>query len=402
MTSTWGENTLTFAGLDSSESGAATADRDHIKNVWATPSGDNGNEFAPKQNSLRGIVDDFPSTMALSMQDLKDGDSSVAPAAQYHDVGINTTKAEMHNSANSSRIYLPMASHDKMADGRNGFASMTSASSPSTARSKARDKTAAVNGSGMSMGKPASRSPSLSMATSFHQEHRQDFSHAQQYSHQHQRGGQARTSSTGFSPYAYPSPIQDYTISDVPGGFVNGQQQRSFAGTHHYASDDRYGAASGVNAYGPYRGNPISPNMAGMSASAAGWPIDNPSAGYYGSPPSMQQQQQAPWNMMMTPQPHHTPHHLRISSSASRLHSSTPGGGPMRGAASSHSHRTNPSAAMAGGTKPTGSSGVNSGGSSNANHANDTDASQREEGQGASSGGGAAGSPSSMRYRAVW
>lgn len=367
--------------------------------------------------------------MALSMQDLKgdDGTTTAPSIAQYHDVGINTsTKGEGHGSGANTHAYSPLMSNGKTTDESNGFSTRNSASSPSTTRSSPPHK---VLGSGQASGASlihaANRSPNLAMPPSYQEQspqqsqhyshqhlphHQHSPSHHQHHGHHQQaRMGSARSTSTSFSPYAYPSPLQEYPPSDVPGGFLNGQQ-RNFVAPHRYPSlDGGYGGANGGNGYGPYRGNPMSPSMSVMPSSAAGWPIDGGSGTgrYYGGgvPQQQQQQQQtASWNSMMpmAPQQHHNqPHHQRISSSASRPHpsSTSTGVGPVRGPTNSNSgaHRQSSPASVAnmdGGVK--GFNGNN-------------DNNQRDEGQRANSGGGAVNSSSSsMRYRsydsssAVW
>lgn len=240
-TSTWGENSLTFAGMPSQ----VTADRDHIREVWALSS----TETSSFQNSLRGIADEFPDV-----------------PAQYHEVGINT--GDTHHSAPNSRVYSPLTANDKRAaDTSNGFNSLTTASSPSTTKSSPQTRISSSGFTPSSIAKTDSPSNS-----SFQTDPR-------------------RSTSNAFTAYAYPSPLQEFN-PPADAGFFTGRQQRTLPPQQQYGGgggnlEGRHYSGERVDAYGGQI------NM--LSNPAPTWSMEDPtSAASYGMP--RQQQQMNPYS----------------------------------------------------------------------------------------------------------
>ncbi|PWN92794.1 hypothetical protein FA10DRAFT_276800 [Acaromyces ingoldii] len=109
--STWGQGSLTFPVMEPSPSNAP--DRDHIKNVWSLTNGQSTDGGRPTQNSLKGIADDFPSTMSLDIQDLRAEEGTSHPSSAVSDVGATRS----NNGFPSMGLVQPR---------HNGFASMHS------------------------------------------------------------------------------------------------------------------------------------------------------------------------------------------------------------------------------------------------------------------------------------
>ncbi|CAO1635183.1 unnamed protein product [Sympodiomycopsis kandeliae] len=83
--STWGQGPLSFLDTPKSNTSGG-ADAGHIKDVWSRPDGkvSGSNTLTPTQNSLRDIGDDFlPSTLSMSLNDLKVDDSNIGSSEQH-------------------------------------------------------------------------------------------------------------------------------------------------------------------------------------------------------------------------------------------------------------------------------------------------------------------------------
>ncbi|MCO5566032.1 hypothetical protein L7F22_019707 [Adiantum nelumboides] len=311
-TSTWGDNSLTFAGLDSSgntdgtnsliqnDSVDAENERNRIKDVWGSLPSDPANEpNKPTQNSLKDIVDDLPSTISMSMDELHADDIQSQAAEGAHPT--------------HTRLYTPMVDGNRVSAtgnstarvGTNGgalndVAVMTAASSPvnvaspsqsghifggddvnrranlhhqigrarsqspSSMRYSSSTNTNSPSNHLLGMTSPSSNTTMTSAGVGHHQ--RNMFV-------QQERGG-ARAA---FGPYAYPSktgyssgmlstPSQQQQYS------AYGSGQDGFNAQNNYGTAD-YGLGYGNNAYGynsrGYRGNHPNPAASAMGGQNA-------------------------------------------------------------------------------------------------------------------------------------
>lgn len=307
ISSTWGQSSLTFAGLEPQASNVPGDEQNHIKSMWSQPAATVERVSLPSQNSLKGIADEVPAAMSMSMQDLRTDDGPALDEArgpQYHDIGINTA-----SSAPNSRVYSPLgSSHGKDVD-----AAVTAASSPSAAH--------VLNGNvPQSMGRARSQSPTHArQGKTFDGLHATD---AGPYNSngmnqpfiQQERGG----ASAAFSPYAYPTSFAGYQAGTAPGqqhqhhqAYGNGSYggngragQLSSNGSQHQqhryrgmngmpsplSSADAYGYSSRGADYNTFSSGSSDMNAAsmgtagsGMGFSSAGWPLDGSTGMAYGS-----------------------------------------------------------------------------------------------------------------------
>lgn len=313
-TSTWGENSLTFAGLDSSGNGDggnsliqndsvdAENERNRIKDVWGSLPSDPANESSkPTQNSLKDIVDDLPSTISMSVDELRADDISSQAAEGAHPT--------------HTRLYSPMAEGNRGSAtgnnvtrvGTNGgalndVAVMTAASSPVNVASPSQsghifggDDVGRRANLHHQIGRARSQSPSSmryssSTATSNSASNHllgmtspssnttmtsASVGHPQRNMFVQQERGGARAA---FGPYAYPSKT-GYSSGMLSTPSQQQQQysaygsgQGGFNAQNNYGSAD-YGMGYGNNAYGynnrGYRGNHANPAASAMGGQNA-------------------------------------------------------------------------------------------------------------------------------------
>ncbi|PWN34095.1 uncharacterized protein FA14DRAFT_180724 [Meira miltonrushii] len=316
-TSTWGENSLTFAGLDSSGNGDGASsliqndsvdaenERNRIKDVWGSLPSDPANEQSkPTQNSLKDIVDDLPSAISMSVDELRADDMSSQNAEGAHPTHTRLYTPMVDGNRGTAAAGNNVARVGTNGGALNDVAVMTAASSPVNVASpsqsshlfggddvgrranlhhqigRARSQspssmrysssTATTNSNSnhlLGMTSPSSNTTMTSAGVGHHQ--RNMFV-------QQERGG----ATAAFGPYAYPSKT-GYSSGMLSTPSQQQQQQQysaygsgqgGFNAQSNYGTAD-YGLGYGNNAYGynsrGYRGNPANPAASAMGGQNA-------------------------------------------------------------------------------------------------------------------------------------
>lgn len=284
VASTWGQSTLTFAGLDHSSSiDPPSEEQNHIKNVWSQSSPSKSNVPVPSQNSLRGIADEVPAAMSMSMQELRTEDAAesndVVSAPQYNDIGINTA-----SSAPGSRVYSPLR------DSSTRELSLTASSSPIASAERQQSHT--LESSSKEPKRSLSQSPSRPISGDaslnlMDMDADQSESKTSRPFHFQNRANV----SAAFGPYAYPNThtgYQGYQPDYGSGSFGGGRSV--FAGDDVHSNRHRAyrnNAPSNTSAMNGYSTqmtdfSTFPSEVPSMGMTTAGWPLDNPAMGYAG------------------------------------------------------------------------------------------------------------------------
>ncbi|PWN49056.1 hypothetical protein IE53DRAFT_370090 [Violaceomyces palustris] len=265
---TWGQNSLTFPVLETRAQNAP--DRDHIKSVWSLPAGHNDRET---QNSLKGIADDFlPSTIPLSLHDLKNDDQHMTGASD---------RGESGNQGSKLRVYAPF---DKA--GEKEMPSLSSSHSAGFETADGRHSTVGSSSSMQSRQLPPHQAQTQDHGRENSQHHQQHHHHnhhhnhshnqhqhqhqPQQHHHQHQTH-QAQRGANAFSPPQHqvmPSSLQPF--GEAPGAHYQSQDRASLMGGSSRQSLGAYGY--GVNPAAQVGPNPGYQVYSGAAAGAGARP----------------------------------------------------------------------------------------------------------------------------------
>jgi hypothetical protein len=252
---TWGENSLTFAGLGASTTGqernAATSDeRKRIKDVWSSSNDAERAVHRPAHNSLEGITDEFPSTM--SMMNALDSDMADEMARNNGFAGLSQPMPTIVRSTKSetTHLYSPL-DRKTMTDSN---AALTSSSSPSYNGDGA-DGSAKVHDGVMRV---RNQSPSSSMRY-VRGPQMNEYGNGQSFVQRDRTGVRS-----AFGPYAYPDsyPIQQtqqYQSSAYGGGYGGGGLDSGFVNSNYRQSQYAGFGGNAGNRYAlnqaRYRGN---------------------------------------------------------------------------------------------------------------------------------------------------